>query len=396
MDLSYSPQEEQFRAELRAWLHSNPPGAEPEQLDQWVAFGKAWQRKLYEAGWCGIAWPKEYGGRGATLIEQVIFQEEMARAKTPLLINLAGLTMGGPVLIAHGTDEQKRRHLKSILAADEIWCQGFSEPNAGSDLAALKTRAVLDGDDFIVSGQKVWTSFARYADWCMLLVRTDPDAPKHKGITFLLVDMHSPGISVRPLRQISGDDDFNEVFFEDVRVPRQNVIGHINGGWEIAITTLMHERATLTFSRQLQSRVALTDMIQFARRWQRNGVPAAVDPIVRQQLAQAIIESDCIKYTAYRSLTKTLRGGVPGPEGSVEKLFWSEMYQRMLEGALTMQGPYSQLVRGDGHAPEGGHFQHLMLYSRGRTIAAGSSEIQRNIVAERVLGLPRETVKREA
>ena len=389
MDLAYSPQEERFRTELRTWLEQHPPGPEPERIDEWVAYGKGWQRKLYDAGWCGVAWPKEYGGRGATLIEQIIFQEEMARAKTPLLINLAGLTMGGPVLIAHGTDAQKRRHLKTILAADEIWCQGFSEPNAGSDLAALKTRAVLDGDDFVVNGQKVWTSFARYADWCMLLVRTDPDAPKHKGITFLLVDMPSPGVTVRPLKQISGDEDFNEVFFEDVRVPRTNVVGHVNGGWEIAITTLMHERATLTFSRQLQSRIALTDMIAFARRWPRNGRRASDDPVIRQQLAQAVIESDAIKYTAYRSLTKTLRGGVPGPEGSVEKLFWSEMYQRMLETALTVEGPYSQLVKGSPCVPDRGQWPHLLLYSRGRTIAAGSSEIQRNIIAERVLGLPR-------
>jgi alkylation response protein AidB-like acyl-CoA dehydrogenase len=389
MDLAYSPEEERFRTELRTWLEHNPPGPEPERIDEWVAYGKRWQGRLYDAGWCGVAWPKEYGGRGATLIEQIIFQEEMARAKTPLLINLAGLTMGGPVLIAHGTDEQKRRHLKSILSAQEIWCQGFSEPNAGSDLAALKTRAVLDGDDFIVSGQKVWTSFARYADWCMLLVRTDPDAPKHKGITFLLVDMHSPGVTVRPLKQISGEEDFNEVFFEDVRVPRQNVIGHVNGGWEIAITTLMHERATLTFSRQLQSRIALTDMMAFARAWERNGRRATADPIVRQQLAQAVIESNVIKYTAYRSLTKTLRGGVPGPEGSMEKLFWSEMYQRMLETALTIEGPYAQLVKGSRYVPDDGQWPHLMLYSRGRTIAAGSSEIQRNIIAERVLGLPR-------
>lgn len=389
MDLAYSTEEERFRTELRTWLEHNPPGPEPESIDEWVAYGKRWQGRLYDAGWCGVAWPKDYGGRGATLIEQIIFQEEMARAKTPLLINLAGLTMGGPVLIAHGTDEQKHRHLKSILSAQEIWCQGFSEPNAGSDLAALKTRAVLDGDDFVVNGQKVWTSFARYADWCMLLVRTDPDAPKHKGITFLLVDMHSPGVTVRPLKQISGEDDFNEVFFEDVRVPRNNVIGHVNGGWEIAITTLMHERATLTFSRQLQSRIALTDMIAFARGWERNGRRATADPIVRQQLAQAVTESNVIKYTAYRSLTKALRGGVPGPEGSMEKLFWSEMYQRMLETALSIEGPYAQLVKGSRHVPDGGQWPHLMLYSRGRTIAAGSSEIQRNIIAERVLGLPR-------
>jgi alkylation response protein AidB-like acyl-CoA dehydrogenase len=389
MDLRYSAAEEQFRAELRTWLEHHPPGPEPEQLDAWVAYGKAWQRRLYEAGWCGVAWPAAYGGRGATLIEQVIFQEEMARARAPMLINLAGLTMGGPVLIAHGTEQQKHRYLQKILSAEEIWCQGFSEPNAGSDLAALQTKAVLDGDSFIVTGQKVWTSFARYADWCMLLVRTDPAAAKHRGITFLIVDMHSPGITVRPLKQISGEEDFNELFFEDVRVPRANVVGEINRGWDIAITTLMHERATLTFSRQLQSRTALADLLAFARRWQRNGRPATADPLVRQHLAQSYIESEAIKFTAYRSLTKTLRGGVPGPEGSMEKLFWSELYQRMLEGALSVAGPYAQLVKGSAHVPMEGMWPHLFLYSRGRTIAAGSSEIQRNIIAERVLGLPR-------
>ncbi len=389
MDLSYSPAEERFRLELRSWLRAHPPGPEPEDLDAWVAYGKAWQRRLYEAGWCGVHWPAAYGGRGASLIEQILFQEEMARAKAPLLINLAGLTMVGPVLIACGTEEQKRRYLEPILSAEEIWCQGFSEPNAGSDLAALKTRAVLDGDSFVVNGQKVWTSFARYADWCLLLVRTDPEAAKHKGITCLLVDMHSPGITVRPLRQISGDDDFNEVFFEDVRVPRANVVGRVDGGWEITITTLMHERQTLTFSRQLQSSIALAELIETAARFPSNGRPAAVDPLLRQRLAAAYIDSQAMRFTALRNLTRVLRGGIPGPEGSIEKLFWSEMYQRMLETALEMEGPYAQLVEGSPRAVDGGRWPHLFLYSRGRTIAAGSSEIQRNIIAERVLGLPR-------
>jgi alkylation response protein AidB-like acyl-CoA dehydrogenase len=340
---------------------------------------------LYEAGWCGIAWPAQYGGRGASLIQQIIFQEELARAKSPQLINLAGLTMGGPVLIAHGTDAQKQRHLQAILAAEEVWCQGFSEPDAGSDLAALRTKAVLDGDHFVVSGQKVWTSFARYADWCMCLVRTNPTAPKHKGITFLLVDMHSPGVTVRPLKQINGDEDFNEVFFEDVRVPRANVVGAIDKGWDIAITCLMHERQTLTFSRQLQSRVALDEMLATARR-----LGAGNDPVLRQELAAAVIDAHAMQYTAYRNLTVTLRGGAPGPEGSIEKLFWSEMYQRQLEVALHMAGPASQLVEGSAHALDEGRWPHLYLYARGRTIAAGSSEIQRNIIAERVLGLPAE------
>jgi alkylation response protein AidB-like acyl-CoA dehydrogenase len=389
MDFSNSPAEERFRAEIRSWLAVNHPGPEPEDAAAWVTYGKAWQRRLYEAGWCGIHWPRAYGGRGASLIEQTIFQEETALARTPQLINLAGLTMGGPVLIAHGTETQKQRYLKNILTADEIWCQGFSEPNAGSDLAALKTRAELDGDDFVVNGQKVWTSFARYADWCMLLVRTDPSAPKHRGITFLLVDMRSPGVSVRPLKQINGDEDFNEVFFEDVRVPRENVVGEINQGWDIAITTLMHERQTLTFSRQLQSRVALDELLRRVRARSSRGAPVTADPVMRQKLAAAYIDSQTMKYTALRNFTRALRGGVPGPEGSIEKLFWSEMYQRMLETALETLGPHAQLVAHSPHAVDDGRWAHLYLYSRGRTIAAGSSEIQRNIIAERMLGLPR-------
>ncbi len=397
MDLAFSESEEAFRSEFRSWLAANPPGAEPEArpelgrraLDEWVSFGKAWQRKLYEAGWCGVHWPSEYGGRGATTIEQIIFQQEMARAKAPLLINLAGLTMGGPVLIAHGTDAQKQRYLKNILRADEIWCQGFSEPNAGSDLAALNTKAELDGDSFVVNGQKVWTSFARYADWCMVLVRTNPNAPKHKGITFLIVDMKSPGVTVRPLRQMDGNEDFNELFFADVRVPRENVIGNVDGGWKIAITTLMHERQTLTFSRQLQSSIALQDLIELVRTYPSSERPLAADPIARQKIASAYIDSQAMRYTSLRNLTKTLRGGEPGPEGSMEKLFWSEMYQRMLVNAVSLLGPFGQLMKGSPRAIDDGLWGELHLYSRGRTIAAGSSEIQRNIIAERVLQLPR-------
>jgi alkylation response protein AidB-like acyl-CoA dehydrogenase len=389
MDLAFTPEEERFRAELRAWLAANPPGPQPRELEAWVEHGKSWQRRLYEAGWCGVHWPKEYGGRDASLIEQIIFQEEMARAKSPQLINLVALTMGGPVLIAHGSEAQKRRHLQKILNADEIWCQGFSEPNAGSDLAGLQTRAVLDGDAFVVNGQKVWTSFARFADWCMLLVRTDPDAAKHRGITFLLVDMHSPGITVRPLRQITGEEEFNEIFFDEVRVPRENVVGALNRGWDIAIATLMHERQTLTFSRQLQSRVALEELLSLARRWPA-GQPLARQPIARQRLAAAVIDSTAMKYTSLRNLTRVLRGGTPGPEGSIEKLFWSEMYQRMVEDALALTGPFGQLMPDSPHALDDGRWLYLLLYSRGRTIAAGTSEIQRNIIAERVLGLPRQ------
>ena len=390
MDLSYSAEEERFRGELRRWLEANHPGPEPQDIERYVAYSKAWARKLYDAGWAGLAWPREYGGRGASLIQQIIYQEETARAKVPVPMNLAGITMAGPVLIARGTEEQKKRYLKNILTAEEVWCQGFSEPNAGSDLAALKTRAETHGDDFIVNGQKVWTSWARFADWCMLLVRTSPDAPKHKGISFVLVDMRSPGITVRPLKQISGDEDFNEVFFEDVRVPRTNVVGEVDKGWDIAITCLMHERQTLTFNRQLQSSIALAEMLESARHLRLDSFTATEHPVLRQKLAAAYIDGHTMRYTAYRNLTKALRGEVPGPEGSIEKLFWSEMYQRQLETALEMEGPHSQLVAGSAHSVDEGKWPHLFLYSRGRTIAAGSSEIQRNIIAERVLGLPRE------
>ena len=390
MDFAYSPEQEAFRAELRDWLGrtlpqgwGEPGFAGPRTPDEVVAFGKEFQHKLYAAGYCGLAWPCEYGGRGSSLIEQIVFLEETARAKAPLPVNLAGLTMAGPVLIKHGTEAQKTRWLKPILTADEIWCQGFSEPGAGSDLASLRTSAVVDGDDFVVNGQKVWTSFAHYADWCMLLVRTDPKAPKHRGISFLAVDMHAPGVTVRPLRQMNGDEDFNELFFENVRVPRANLIGALDDGWSVAITCLMHERATLTFQRQLQSRIALAEMLA--------GLSAAVkrDPVYRQRLAQVAIESEVIRLTAYRNLTVQLRGLPPGPEGSIEKLFWSEMYQRQTELALETLGPYGQLIAGSERAVADGRWPYLLLYSRGRTIAAGSSEVQRNIIAERVLGLPR-------
>lgn len=390
MDFSFSQEEERFRAELRDFLGRTLPDGwgtpacpPPTATDDLVRFDKQFQKRLFDAGYAGLSWPREYGGRGASLIEQIIFMEETARAKAPLPINLAGLTMAGPVLIRHGSDEQKQRFLRPILTSDEVWCQGFSEPGAGSDLAALRTSAVLDGDDFVVHGQKVWTSFAHYAQWCMLLVRTNPSAPKHRGITFLVVDMQSPGITIRPLRQISGDDDFNELFFDGVCVPRRNVVGSVDDGWNIAITCLMHERATLTFQRQLQSRTALAEMLATL------GEAQHADPVVRQRFAQAFTESEIIRLTAYRNLTRQLRGHQPGPEGSIEKLFWSEMYQRQLELMLEVLGPYGQLLPGSPYAVADGRWPHLFLYSRGRTIAAGSSEIQRNILADRVLGLPR-------
>jgi alkylation response protein AidB-like acyl-CoA dehydrogenase len=395
MDFTYTPDQERFRLELRGWLEGRKSegafgtGAH-RSLDEVVAEGRRWQHKLYDGGWCGIHWPSEYGGRSAGLIEQIIFQEELARAGSPQLINLLALSMVGPVIIAHGNEEQKKSYLKPILTAEEIWCQGYSEPGAGSDLAALSTRAVLDGDAYVINGQKVWTSYAQYADFCILLARTNPELPKHKGITMFIMDMHSPGIEVRPLKQINGDSEFNEVLLEDVRVPRANIVGREGEGWDMAVALLMHERATLTFQRQLQSRVALKDLIAFSKEWEGMGEPPMRDPIHRQRIAQAYIDGEAMRLTALRHLTKQLRGGHPGPEGSMEKLFWSEMYQRMLMSAVGMLGPYANLAPDDEHAPLAGRWTHLMLYSRGRTIAAGTSEIQRGIIAQRVLGMPKD------
>jgi len=395
MDFSYTAEQEAFRGELRSWLERRKAegafdATRHRSLDEVVHEGRRWQAALHEAGWCGIHWPKEYGGRSAGLLEQIIFQEELARAGSPQLINLLALTMVGPVLIAYGTEEQKKRYLAPILRADEIWCQGYSEPGAGSDLASLSTRAVLDGDSYLVSGQKVWTSYAQYADFCILLARTNAEVPRHEGITMFIMDMRVPGVEVRPLRQMNGDSEFNEVHLEEVRIPRENIVGTEGKGWELAVALLMHERATLTFQRQLQSRVALTDLIRFSKEWDALGEPPMKDPIHRQRIAQAWIDSEAMRLTALRHLTRQLRGGHPGPEGSMEKLFWSEMYQRMLIGAVGMLGPYGNLAPGDEHAPLDGRWPHLMLYSRGRTIAAGTSEIQRGIIAQRVLGMPKD------
>ncbi len=365
-------------------------GHTPASLDEVVEQGRRWQKELYEGGWCGVHWPREYGGQGAGLLEQIIFQEELARIGSPQLINLLALSMVGPLLIDHGTDEQKKRYLKPILTAEEIWCQGYSEPGAGSDLASVSTSAVLDGDEYVVNGQKVWTSYAQYSTFCILLVRSDPEVPKHKGLTLMIADMRQPGVEVRPLRQMNGDSEFNEVYFDDVRVPKDNVIGREGEGWTMAVAMLMYERATLTFQRQLQSRVALQDLIAFCKEYGPDGTPASKDPLVRQRLARSYIESHALRLTSLRHLTKQLKGSPPGPEGSMEKVFWSEMFQRMLQTAMSVSGPYSQLAPGDERAPSEGRWPHLYLYSRGRTIAAGSSEIQRGIIAQRVLGLPKD------
>ncbi|MFQ5666368.1 MAG: acyl-CoA dehydrogenase family protein [Candidatus Binatia bacterium] len=390
MDLSFSPREEAFRTELRAWLAENLPRATPEPatLADEVAFLIAWQRRLSAGRWVGVHWPEEYGGRGASVVENYLLQEELARARAPEIIGRIGVNLVGPTLIRHGTPAQKERYLAKILAADEIWCQLFSEPNAGSDLTGLRCKAEPHGDDFLVNGQKVWTSYAQFARWGILLARTDPGAPKSKGISFFIVDMQSPGIAIRPLKQMTGSEEFNEVFLENVRIPAGNLVGELNHGWEIAQTTLAHERGTS--ARQLVvHRMLLDELITLARSRSVNGSRAAAHRLVRQHLAQAVIEVELLKLHNWRTLTQLLRHGKPGPESSLVKLFWSEMSQRLHDAAMEILGVDGQLVNGDPRAVAHGRWPRSYLYYRAGTIFAGTSEIQRNIIAQRVLGLPR-------
>jgi alkylation response protein AidB-like acyl-CoA dehydrogenase len=386
VDFRDTPEEAAFRAELRAWLATNlPPGwadREPQVGRGDEPFARDWSRKLYDAGYSGLTWPKEFGGQGAPYSFQGIYLEETARSESPGHIGVIGLGMAGPTIAAWGSDEQKERYLANILSAEEIWCQGFSEPGAGSDLASARTRAVLDGDHWVVNGQKVWSSWAHIADWCILVVRSDPDTEKHRGLSYLLVDMHTPGVEVRPLRQITGDPEFNEIYFTDVRVPVESMLGKAGEGWQVAMTTLLHERGTLGFALTAQFEQILGRVIATARR-----TGAADDPLVRDRIARHWIELQALRYTNYRSITSLMKTGVPGPEGSIAKLHWSESNQRLTKLALELLGPASQLD-GDG-GWWNGYWQYWQLRSRGNTIEAGSSEILRNIVAERVVGLPK-------
>ena len=393
MDLNLSPEEIKFRDELRPWLTANVPKdwdeRREESMEVRFEYLKRWQRKLYEGGWAGISWPKEYGGRGASLMEQVVFWQEMALASAPPLANVLGLGIIGPTIIAYGSEAQKKRHLAKILSAEEIWCQGFSEPDAGSDLANVRCEAKLDGDHYIVNGQKVWNSYGWAAHWCELVVRTDPDVPKHKGLTVLLVDMKSPGVDVRPLRQMTGETEFNEIFFHDVRVPATNVVGKVNEGWGVAMGTLMHERGTFGAGLQITYRRNMERLIDLAKTLKRNGKPAAEDPIIRQKLAQCYAEIEIMRCNQMRAFSRISSTGVPGPEGSIQKIFWSELNQRFQQIAQELLGPYGQLEAGDEHAIDNGMWAYGYMRSRGNTIEAGTSEIQRNIIGHFVLGLPK-------
>jgi alkylation response protein AidB-like acyl-CoA dehydrogenase len=393
MDLNLTPEETKFRDELRTWLEANVPKDWDEwrekPLEESFPYLRAWQRKLYEGGWAAVSWPKEYGGRSATLMEQSLFWEEMARVEAPPMANSLGLGLIGPTIIAYGTDEQKKRFIPKILSAGEIWCQGFSEPNAGSDLAALQTEARLDGDHYVVNGQKVWTSYGWIGNWCELVVRTDSNVPKHKGLSVLLIDMKSPGVEVRPLKQMTGESEFNEIFFRDVRVPAANLLGKVNDGWNVAVSTLMYERGSYGARLHLIFKRAITRLIELSRKFQKDGHPAAQDPITRQKLAQCYAEIEIMRWNQLRAFSRVTATGVPGPEGSIQKIFWSELNQRLQQIAQEMFGAYGQLLAGDKDAVDNGIWSYGYLRTRGNTIEAGTSEVQRNIIGHFVLGLPR-------
>ncbi len=380
LKLSISQGSEQFRSELRQWLALNaPPVPLDSSLGEFERVGREWQATLATGRWLGTHWPSEFGGRGLTLVEEAIVQEELVRVSAPQVLGLFGLTMVGPVLIAHGSKEQKERFLQPILTGKEIWCQGFSEPAAGSDLASVKARAVSTDGGYLLSGQKIWTSFAHIADWCFVLCRTSEGEKKHQGLSYLLVDLKSAGVTTRPLKQISGDEEFNEVFFDSVFVPSNNLVGSEGDGWRIAISTLMFERVVLTFARQLQSEVALRSLM-------KKVVPGATTSVAVMAIAQCVVEACATRALAYEHLTKYAQGSAPGAEGSLDKLLWSESFQRLCKVAAELQE--EQAALGEGHH-DVGHIMHQYLYSRGRTIAAGTSEIQRGIIAERLLKLPR-------
>jgi alkylation response protein AidB-like acyl-CoA dehydrogenase len=400
MDLSLEPAVAAFQREVRGWLRRNLPrrerDAEPAEYGdpKRIAKLKAWQRKLYEAGYLAMGWPKQFGGqadgdvdRRDLLLRQTIVSEELVKAHAPSIIGMMGVQMVGPTLMQFGTEEQKRSHLPRILAAEEIWCQGYSEPGAGSDLASLKTRAERDGDFFVVNGQKVWTSNAQFADWMFCLVRTDPAAPKHKGISYILIDMKTRGIEVRPLVQMTGDKGFNEVFFEDVRVPRENLVGEVNQGWQVANATLSHERNMLGSTTRTQQ--MFEGLLRIARTHKRGGRPASADPVVRQKLADLAIRVESMKWHSYRQLTDLLRGRSPGIAASVNKLVSTELNHAICALAIELLGDYGTLERKAKRVVDRGIWPYEFMFTLGLVIGGGTSQIQKNIISERGLGMPK-------
>jgi alkylation response protein AidB-like acyl-CoA dehydrogenase len=391
VEIRFSPAEEAFRAEARAWLAANVPRDRPARTDLTArrAFDLAWQRRLFDAGWAGISWPKEYGGRGASLMEQLVWFEEYARAGAPeITTTFVGLNHAGPTLIACGSEEQKAFHLPHILGGKVIWCQGFSEPNAGSDLASLQTRAVIDGDHLVVNGQKIWTSYGNIAEFQELLVRTDPAEPRHRGITWVICPMDAPGIDIRPITTLTGDHDFCEVFYDNVRVPLANVVGKINDGWRVAMATLSFERGTAFLSEQVRLSRRIEDLAAVARTVPGSGGRrrAIDDDDIARRLARASAEVDAMRAMSYRSISLAARTGMPGAEASMIRLFFSELVQRIDVLAMDMLGAAAVTAR---EGEPAARWATSYLTGLSQTIGGGTKDIQRNIIGERVLGLPR-------
>lgn len=395
MDLNYTPEDQAFRQQVRSWLAENLPRRPLATLEE----RREWHRKMYAAGYLGMGWPREYGGREARPMEQAIVGEEMARVNAPPGVNGLGISIVGPTLIHHGTDEQKQRFVRNILTADELWCQLYSEPNSGSDLASLQCRADIDGDEFVINGQKIWTSGGKDADWGLMLARTDRGAPKHQGISCILIDMHAPGVEVRPLKQITGGEEFCEVFFSNVRVSADNLVGELNTGWQIAQTTLGYERGGNTLNRVSRLQQSFDRLLEVAQTLRVDGTRAIDDPLTRRKLGEIGAEIEVLRYASLRILSRLEKGLRPGPESSIAKLHYSEMDKRLQEVILDILGPYGQQLAGlpdplayraDSIHGTSGSWSYNFLWSRAGTIYAGSSEIQKNIIGERVLGLPKE------
>ncbi|WP_082966393.1 acyl-CoA dehydrogenase family protein [Mycolicibacter sinensis] len=395
LNIDLSEADAAFGAEWSSWLDANLPAVHADYAMATSAMDKhslarKWQARMSEGGWAAIHWPPEFGGRSATSRQQLLFYLISAERRVPPLAGRIGLNLCGPTLIAHGTPTQQQRFLPPMLDGSEVWCQGFSEPGAGSDLAALRTRGEIDGDELVISGQKIWTSGAQVADWMFALVRTDPDAPKRQGISFVLVPTRAPGVDVRPIRQISGDAEFNEVFLDEVRVPMTNVVGRLNDGWNVTRTTLANERAILFMGQQMALTATLRKSIAMAKTPDAFGVRAADDPYLRDRIAQGWIDVELVRLNGMRNLAKVLSGRQPGPEGAMSKLFGQHVEQHLHELALDLGGEFAILDRGAENAPNKGKWALGWLRTRASTIGGGTSEIQRNVLAERILGQPRD------
>lgn len=392
MDFSWSQEEDAFRQEMRDFLKAELPAGWNDTLvldkesDEFIAVAKEFTQKVGSKGWLAAHWPQEYGGLNWSFWQYFIMNEEMSISDAPL-IGMNGPKFLGPTIIHYGTDEQKAQHLPGIARGEVLWVQGYSEPNSGSDLGSLQTRAVEDGDEWVINGQKIWSSYGHYSDWCFMLARTEPDAPKHRGISYFLVDMKTPGITVKPLINIAGTKGFNEIFFENVRVPKSALIGEKNRGWYMATTTLSYERTAIEAPARAQR--ILNDLVRYAKLAKRHGKPLSEDPMIRQRLAQMAIEIDVARCLSYRVATTQSRSEIPGPESPANKVFTSEMIQRLAQVGMQMMGLYSQIEFNTKWAPLKGKIERLYLTSVSGTIAGGTSEIQRNIIAERGLGLPR-------